>query len=154
MHTNTSIYLKWHAISHSSLMLVRLIGLMHCANHVAFLCLSPVQMFEQLLHHTMRSRYEYKNGETGVTGARKIKQKNPSEVERGGGRSYHWDYLTSHLPCNLAQITTRLGTSTNTPVNGAAKTNPTGERDKNTMKLWFILLWWLLFFNQDVLLCC
>lgn len=81
------------------------------------------------------------NGETGVVGAsfQKDKKENASELQRGGGRgrggSYLWEYLTSHLPCNLAQITARLGTSTNTPVSAAAKTNPTGVRDKNTMKL-------------------
>lgn len=83
----------------------------------------------------MRSQYEYKAGETGVEGASFMKH-NKLKCMGGGVRGkagYLWDYLTSHLPCNLAEIT-RLGTATNTPVITAVRTTPTGARDKNAMK--------------------
>lgn len=142
---------------------VRLIGRMHSVNHVAFLCLSPVQIFEQLQYYIMRSHYKCKNGGTCVVGTSFQKDSKEKCIidgvwgKQGGGQSYLWDYLSSHLSCNLALITTTLGTSTNTPVIAAAKTNPTGMRDKNRMKLWFPLVWWLLFFfliKIFLLFCC
>lgn len=94
---------------------------------------------------------------------KKIKIHGRWRGEQERGRNYLWDDLTSHLPCNLALITRRLETSTNTPVITVARIIPTGMRDENAMKLGFTLLclffvcfvfFFFVILNQDMLLCC